>query len=168
MTIRYSNRLPTAVLGWFLATCASAAWATTSLSTQAPADQSPFADRVTVPLSNPSRPALIDVSLVKGSITVRGTNRKDVLVTAHPEADRPGRRVDADATGMHRLPQTAGFRISEEANLVKMSSDNPNRSITFEIEAPARTNLRLSTVNGGEILIENIDGDLDVSGPSAS
>lgn len=120
-------------------------------------------DRVTVPLSDPSHPGVIDISLVQGSITVRGTNRKDVLVTARPEADRPSRRYDPDATGMHRIPQTAGYRITEEGNRIKMSSDSPNRSLTFEIEAPARTNLKLSTVNGGEILVENIEGDLEVS-----
>jgi hypothetical protein len=125
--------------------------------------QQPSADSVTVPLSDPSRPAVIDVSLVQGSITVRGTNRKDVLVVARPETDRPSRRGDADATGLRRIPQTAGFRISEEANRVKISSDSPNRSISFEIEAPARANLKLHTVNGGEIVVDNIDGDLDVS-----
>jgi hypothetical protein len=99
---------------------------------------------------------------VQGSITVRGTNRKDVLVVARPEADRPSRRSNPDATGLRRIPQVAGFRISEDANRVKVSSESPNRSITFEIEAPARSNLRLSTVNGGEILVENIEGDLDL------
>ena len=49
-----------------------------------------------------------------------------------------------------------------------MSSDSPNRAITFEIEAPARTNLKLSTVNGGEILVENIEGDLEVSNVNGS
>lgn len=125
--------------------------------------QQPSADSVTVPLSDPSRPAVIDVSLVQGSITVRGTNRKDVSVVARPETDRPSRRDDADATGLRRIPQTAGFRISEEGNRVKISSDSPNRSISFEIEAPARANLKLHTVNGGEIVVDNIDGDIDVS-----
>ena len=125
--------------------------------------QEPAADRVTVPLSDASRPALIDVSLVQGGITVRGTNRKDVSVVARADADRPSRRNDADATGLRRIPQTAGFRISEEGNRVKISSDSPNRSITFEIEAPARANLKLHTVNGGEIVVDNIDGDIDVS-----
>ena len=123
-------------------------------------------DQVTVPLSDPSRPALIDVSLVTGSITVRGANRKDVLVIAHPETDRldrPSRRVDPDATGMRRIPQIAGFRISEEGNRVKVGADSPNRSISFEILAPSRSNLKLHTVNGGEIVVENIDGDIDVS-----
>ena len=125
--------------------------------------QEPAADRVPVPLSDPSRPALIEVSLVQGSITVRGANRKDVLVVAHGETDRPSRRFAPDATGMRRIPQTAGFRISEDANRVKVASDNPNRSISFEIEAPARTNLKLSTVNGGELLVENIEGDITLS-----
>ena len=125
--------------------------------------QEPAADRVTVPLSDPSRPALIDVSLVQGSITVRGANRQDVVVTARGEPDRPSRRFDPDASGLRRIPQTAGFRISEEGNRIKVSSDSPNRSMTFEIEAPTRTNLKLSTVNGGEIVVENIDGEIDVS-----
>ena len=125
--------------------------------------QAPAADRVTVPLSDPSRVALIDVSLVSGSITVRGANRKDVMVVAHPEGDRPSRRYDAEANGLRRIPQTAGFRISEEANRVRITADSPNRGLSFEIEAPQHTNLKLSTVNGGEILVENIDGDLDVS-----
>jgi hypothetical protein len=121
------------------------------------------ADRVTVPLSDPSQPALLTVGLVQGSITVRGTNRKDILVTARPETDRPSRRFDPDATGLRRIPQTAGYRITEEANRVRVSSDGPNRSVSFEIEVPSRTNLKLSTVNDGEIVIENIDGDIDVS-----
>ena len=118
---------------------------------------------MTVPLSDPSRPALIDVSLVQGSITVRGSNRKDVGGVAMPEADRPRRRYDANADGLRRLPQTAGFRISEEGNRVKIGSDDPGRSINFEIEVPLRSNLKLSAVNDGEILIENVDGELEVT-----
>lgn len=165
MTIRHFYQAPMVLMGVLSVACASAALATTSSRSvpTATQQQQPAADQVTVPLSDPSRPGLIDVSLVQGSITVRGTNRKDVLVMARPETDRPSRRFDADATGMRRIPQTAGFRISEDANRIKVASDSPNRSITFEIEAPVRTNLKLSTVNGGEILVENIDGELTVS-----
>ena len=127
------------------------------------AGQQPAADQVAVPLSDPSRPALIDVGLVQGSITVRGTNRKDVQVIAHPESDRPNRRADPDAMGLHRIPQATGFRITEESNHVKIASDSPNRAISFDIEAPAHANLKLHSVNGGEILVENVEGDLDIS-----
>ena len=132
------------------------------------AHQQADGDRISVPLSDPSRPGVIDISLVQGSITVRGTNRKDVSVIARPEADRPSRRYDADAAGLHRIPQSAGYKITEEGNRIKMSSDSPNRPITFEIEAPLRTNLKLSAVNGGEILVENIEGDLEVSNVNGS
>ena len=163
MKIRPFNPAAIVLIVLVSVACTSTALATAS-SRSAPATmQQPSADQVTVPLTDPSRPGLIDVSLVQGSITVRGSNRKNVVVIARPETDRPGRRYDPDATGMRRIPQTAGFRISEEDNRVKIASDNPNRSVSFEIEAPARTNLKLSTVNGGEILVENIEGDLTLS-----
>ena len=163
MKIRYVALSSIVLLGAVAAACTPAALASSSPRAQpAPAPQSD-ADRVTVPLSDPSQPALLTVSLVQGSISVRGANRKDVLVIAHPETDRPRRRLDPDASGLRRIPQTAGYRISEEANRVRVSSDGPHRSIRFEIEVPSRTNLKLSTVNDGEILVENIDGDLDIS-----
>ena len=164
MTIRQFSTAPVLVIGLVSAACTSTALATSSPRAMTTSlRQQSSADQVTVPLSDPARPALIDVSLVQGSITVRGSSRRDVLVTAQPETDRPSRRYDPDATGMRRIPQTAGFRISEDANRVKVSSENPNRSISFVIEAPSRSNVKLHTVNGGEILVENVDGDLTVS-----
>ena len=169
MKIRQLSASPILVIGLVSAACTSTALATSSpRAMTTPMRQQSSADQVTVPLSDPSRPGVIDISLVQGSITVRGTNRKVVLVTARPDTDRPSRRYDPDATGMRRIPQTAGYRITEEGNRIKMSSDSPNRSLTFEIEAPSRTNLKLSTVNGGEILVENIEGDLEVSNVNGS
>jgi hypothetical protein len=156
-----SHVLPVLLVGTSLAACAPAALATSPRALAAGRQPAASADQVTVPLSDPSLPGLIVVSLVRGSITVRGANRKDVLVIAHPEADRAPRR-DADAAGLRRIPQTAGFRISEESNRIRVSPGNPNRAISFEIEAPSRTNLKLTTVNGGEILVEGVDGDLQI------
>jgi hypothetical protein len=162
MTIRHAVRGGFALVGLISIGCTTTAHATSyrqaPIAAQAP--PSP-ADQVTVPLTDPSKPAVIRVSMVHGSITVRGTNRRDVLVTAHPDADRP-RRIDPDATGLRRLPQSAGYRVTEDNNRVTVSADNPNRAVSFDIEAPRRTNLVLRTVNGGDILVENVDGDLDV------
>ncbi|HEV3141971.1 MAG TPA: DUF4097 family beta strand repeat-containing protein [Vicinamibacterales bacterium] len=144
--------------------CSSTAVArSSSRPITARASQQRTDDQVTVPLSDPSKPALVHISLVQGSITVRGANRRDVLVAARPEADRPSRRYDPDATGLRRLPQTAGFRISEEANRVNIGSDNPSRSISFDVEVPLRTHLQLKTVNGGEVRVDDVDGEIDVS-----
>ena len=144
--------------------CSSTALATSSpRAITARASQQPTGDQVTVPLSDPSKPALIHISLVHGSITVRGANRRDVFVAARPEPERARERDDPDATGLRRLPQIAGFRISEEANRVTIGSDNPSRSISFDVEVPVRTNLRLKTVNGGDVRVDNVDGEIDVT-----
>src|SRR5262245_56202928 len=164
MRIRHCASLAVLLIGVVAVACASTATASRSAQATIGVSQQASADQVTVQLSDSSRPSLVDVSLVQGSITVRGTNRKDVLVTARPETDPEPRRrrYDPDATGLRRIPQTAGFRVTEEGNRVVVSADSPNRSITFEIEAPARTNLKLSTVNGGEVFVENVEGELTV------
>jgi hypothetical protein len=165
MNGRQILRIPLVFAALVAVACTPAALASSSASSrfQPGTATQQAADQVTVPLTDPSRPALIDVSLVAGSITVRGTNRRDVSVTARSEAERPRRRYDANAEGLRRIPQSAGFRISEEANRVKVNSDNHNRSLSFEIEVPLRSNLKLSTVNDGEILVENVDGDHEIS-----
>jgi len=163
MKIRDAVRSASVLVGLVSIGCTTTAHATSSKRslTAAQAEQ-PAADQVTVPLTDSSKPAAIHVSLVHGGITVRGTNRRDVLVTAHPDADRPSRRFDPDATGLRRLPQSAGYRVTEEHNRVNVSADTPSRAVRFDIEAPRRANLVLKTVNGGDILVENVDGDLDV------
>ena len=165
MRIRYVACLALVLVDAGFVACTSTALASQSARPTIGTSAQASADQVTVPLSDPSRPGLIDVSLVQGSITVRGSNRRDVLVTARPETDtdRRSRRSDPDATGLRRIPQTAGFRITEESNRVKVSADSPNRAVTFEIDVPARTNLKLSTVNGGDVLVENVEGELTVS-----
>jgi hypothetical protein len=164
MKIRHAVRGAFVLVGLVSIGCTTTAHATSSMrSVTAPQTQPPAsADQVTVPLTDPSKPAAIHVSLVHGGITVRGTNRRDVLVTVHPDADRPSRRDDPDATGLRRLPQSAGYRVTEENNRVDVRADNPNRAVRFDIEAPRRANLVLKTVNGGDILVENVDGELDV------
>jgi hypothetical protein len=150
---------------WFVPLgCSKPMQATSSPRTiAAQASQQPTGDQVTVPLSDPSKPALVHISLVHGGITVRGANRRDVLVVARPAADRASGRSDPDATGLRRLPQTVGYRISEEANRVNIGSDNPNRSVSFDVEVPVRTNVQLKTVNGGDVRVDSVDGEIDVS-----
>ena len=47
--------------------------------------------QITVALSDPGRPAKIELNLVNGGATIRGVNRKDVLIEARPREDGPGR-----------------------------------------------------------------------------
>src|SRR4029453_2860411 len=101
MKIRDAVRAAFLFVGLVSIGCTTTAHATSAVrSLAAPQAQLPAADQVTVPLTDASKPAVIHVSLVHGGITVRGTNRRDVLVTAHPDAYRPNGRFDPDATGL--------------------------------------------------------------------
>lgn len=127
--------------------------------------QSQGQDRVSIAFSDPNRPGSLDMDLVMGSITVRGTNRKDVLIDAQPRGGNGARqrRNDAEppAPGLRRLTQGGAFSVEEEKNVVKVDIDVPTRSFDFVIEVPVRTNLHLETVMG-TILVEGVDGDLEI------
>ena len=157
---------------------------TASSSAQA-ATQTP--QQVTVPLSDPSRPATLRVNLMWGGVTIRGSNRKDVLIEAQSATERRGRgvvysdgggvivlgrgrsgrgdsgRSDSDTTGLRRLTQPGGFSIEENNNEIVLSSGSNNRGVDFTIEMPSRANLKLSTLNVGPIVVENVDGDIEIN-----
>src|SRR5262245_31091274 len=116
-------------------------------------------DQVQGPLSAPARPGTLVVSLVDGSITVRGSNRRDVQVTARGQspANQPAGRG-----GLRQLAAPAAFSIEEERNRVVIEPKNPNRAIDFEIDVPSRTNLKLDLVNTGEVVVEGVEGEIEV------
>ena len=60
--------------------CLVVAVACSAALAAAPRAQTQSADQVVVPLTDPSRPAVLSVGAFAGNIVVRGTNRRDVLV----------------------------------------------------------------------------------------
>ncbi|MEO8062415.1 MAG: DUF4097 family beta strand repeat-containing protein [Pseudomonadota bacterium] len=118
-------------------------------------------DRITVPLSDPSRPATVHVPLMQGGVTIRGTDRKDVLVEVRASEEGP-RRNKVEGSGLRRIQQPASLSVEEENNKVRISSGMPDEFYNLTIEVPAKTNLEISAVNGGDILVDGVDGELEV------
>lgn len=131
------------------------------------AQQTP--EQATVPFTDPSRPGMLTVVLVEGGVTVKGVNRKDVLIVARPGADagHDSRRGNPEAAGLRRLTPAAWFQVGERFNEMSISS-HPTRHIDFEIQAPTRTHLKLITANGGDIVVEGIDGNMEINNPNGS
>src|SRR5258708_19904254 len=72
------------------------------------------ANRVTVPLSDPSRPATVRAHLLTGSITVKAYDGKEVIVEANAsDGDGPGRRharesrAETSSEALKRIPMLA-------------------------------------------------------------
>ena len=124
------------------------------------AQQSP--ERLVVNLSDPSKPATVRVHVLMGRITVRGVSRKDVQIEAR---SRSGWRIpQGDTTGLRRLTQSPEFSVEEEHNEVTVSSSiRRGRGTDFDIQVPTRTNLRLSTLTGGELLVDDVEGEIEVN-----
>ena len=116
-------------------------------------------DRIPVTLSDPSRPALVKVSMVNGSITVKAHEGKEVIVEAHSR-NREGERSEG---GPKRLAiSTTGLSVEEENNEVRINTESYMRAIDVTVSVPAHTSLKLRAVNDGNIVVTGVDGELDV------
>src|SRR5437879_2245872 len=120
-----------------------------AMGAQAPAQDNP--DRVTVSFSDPARPGLVKVHLVEGSITVQAYNGKDVIVETKSRGRSTNRRSDSNAQGLRRIDNFSSGVVVEEENNVMSISTGLGRSGNVDIQVPARTNLNVSTVNGGTV-----------------
>ena len=165
MKIRQFNPAPIVLIGLVSAACTSTALATSSPRfTQAATEQQPSADQVTVPLSDPSRPGLIDISLVqrqhhgaRHQSEGRAGDRPSGNRPAEP-ALRPGRHRACAAFRRPRASASPKTPIASRCHRIARTARSPSRS-----RRRRAANLKLSTVNGGEILVENIEGELTVS-----
>ncbi len=148
-------------------------------------------DRLVVPLSDPAKPATIEVSLVMGSIRVVAGKAGEVVIQAtameDDEADGDHECDECDAvdavspaiagraseknrdskakskSGMKRIPNSS-FELSaeEERNRVEIGANSWARAVDLKIEVPAGSSLKLSTVNSGEIEVDGIAGELEL------
>jgi hypothetical protein len=138
-------------------------------------------DRATVPLSDPSRPGTVKVSLLNGGISVVGYDGKEIVVEARsrggdngdgdnsdedrdPDAEeRRAKRKDKTA-GMHRLQAAgSGLSIEEEDNVVRVEVGNFSTTVDLQIQVPRQTSLELGSVNDGDIKVEGVSGEIEVN-----
>lgn len=132
--------------------------------------------RVVVPWSDPARPGLVKVQILNGSITVRGYDGKDVIVEVAEAArnetarrDREGRPGGTDTSGLRRIANTGlGLTVEEENNEMRVSAQTVGEGASLSLQVPRRTSLKLSTINDGAILVENVEGEIEannINGP---
>ena len=118
-------------------------------------------DRLTVPFSDPARPRTVRVNLLHGSITVKGSDGKDVVVEGTP--GRSDRRNDAPP-GMRRIPMySTGLEAEEENNVIRISANAQSRYVDLTVQVPRGTSLQLRSVNSREIIVDNVDGDIEAN-----
>jgi DUF4097 and DUF4098 domain-containing protein YvlB len=127
------------------------------LAPRAKAENGP--DKVSVNLSDPTRPAFIKASSVNGSITVKAYDGKEVIV----EARARNEENEKPSSGPKRLNiSNTGLTVEEENNEVRISTESYVRAIDLTISVPVHASVKLRAVNDGDISVTGLDGDLDV------
>lgn len=128
------------------------------------------ANEFTVPLSDPSKRGKLKAHLNYGSITVKGTARKDVLVKyanaeeEDAEEDRERNEQSDSRSGLKRIGGGGmDLEVTENANQVNVQSNSWNHKINLEIEVPSGMDMQLHTYNGGDLMVSDVQGELTLS-----
>jgi len=123
-------------------------------------------DRIDVKLTDPSKPAHVELSLVNGGITVAGYDGEEVIVEAKTRTRKLTKSEDADKNteGMFRIPVfSTSLEVEEDDNRIEISTESWSRTIDVDVKVPKNTSLNLHCVNHGDIYVENVTGDLEVN-----
>lgn len=119
-------------------------------------------EQLAVPLSNPGEPGILHVNVVRGSISVSGYDGQEVLISYSGDIKHKSKEVTKD--GLRRISNNSvGFEVSEDDNEVEINGASPMQNIDFNISVPRNFALNLSSVNGGALVVENINGEMELS-----
>lgn len=139
-----------------------------------------------VPLTDPNKRGKLKAHLNYGSITIKGSPRKDVLIKykaiAEGEEDddtrdeekrlKPLPRIntktnsgsDGKNAGLKKISGgTMDLEVTENDNSVRVNSDSWSNKLKLEIELPSGFDLNVSTYNDGDLMISNIQGELEIN-----
>jgi DUF4097 and DUF4098 domain-containing protein YvlB len=103
------------------------------------------------------------VSILSGDdVTIRAHTGRDVIIqTTASSRSNNSRNRRAEAEGLRRLEVvSAGLSVEEENNVMSISTSHSNSS-SMEIQVPARTNLKVSIINGDKLVIDGVEGDIE-------
>ena len=129
-------------------------------------------EQLIVHLTNPAKPGKLSLDIVNGDIHVIGYDGKDVIIEAIADIDNHVSRKKGNvrSDGMKRITPIDGFEITaeEDNNNIKVETDEVMKTINFTIKVPRKFSLKLSTVNNGNILVENISGSFELENANGS
>ena len=117
-------------------------------------------EEITIPLSNPGKTGTLKVNLVEGSIVVEGYSGKEIIISSIAKSENKEKELK-EKDGMKRISYSGGdLDISESNNVVDVQASH--HWVVLKIKVPAQFNLKLNTVNNGEITVKNVSGEIEV------
>lgn len=119
-------------------------------------------ERIVVPLSDPERPATLEVSVLNASISVTAYDGNEVIIVTRGAPAEASEGPDSE--GLRRIPNTSVALTAEERdNTVTIALDWSNRNISLDISVPRRTSVHASTVQGESLTVVGVEGEHELS-----
>ena len=116
-------------------------------------------DRLTIPFSDATRPRMVKINVMHGSMLVKGYDGKEVIVEGTPGTQSDRRTPE----GMRRIPmRSTGLEAEEENNVIRISGSH-SRYVDLTVQVPRGTSLELRATNSKQITVENVDGDIEAN-----
>lgn len=120
--------------------------------------------RVVVPLSDPSRPARLEISLFSGDIEIEAYDGNEVIIVA----DAPIRGDDVEEErrpdGLRKIQSSSvGLTVQEDDNTVSVRMDFSPNNADIQVRVPRRTSVKAGLVNGGDVQVTGVDGEHELS-----
>ena len=117
-----------------------------------------------IKFSDPAKAGTVKLVLPWADVRVTGTDGNEVVVTSSLNDKRKSENRE---DGLRRLDDEVSFELSESHNVVTVAIVGENawaaHGSDFSIKVPRNTNLVVRTEAGGDILVEKVEGDLDIN-----
>ncbi len=116
---------------------------------------------IPVPLTDATKRGKLNVDIKYGTITIKGSARKDVLVRYKSEETNEPEPKSKE--GLKRISSgSVDIEIAENNNLVRVESGSWSKKTNVEIEVPNNFDLHVQGYNESDIRIANIQGELEL------
>ena len=120
-------------------------------------------DLFSVPLSNPSKAGKLEVGQISGDINVHAYEGNEVIFKATVHENDRCDSCDKQK-GMKRVSgSSVNISAEEKNNVVRIHNEMWNSTTDLDIKVPKNFSLKLSTINNGDILVENVVGVIEAS-----
>ena len=120
--------------------------------------------RLVVPLSDPSRPARLEINLFSGDISVEGYDGREVVIVADAPIHDAEKPSPPRADGLRQIQSSSvGLTVEENDNIVSVRMDFSPKNADLQIRVPRRTSVKASLVNGGDVEIDSVTGEHELS-----
>jgi hypothetical protein len=134
------------------------------ITTSITSAQTAASNEFTVPLGEPGKKGKLKAQINFGSISVKGTARKDILVKYTAPNNEEQDKKTSTKDGMRRIGGGGmDLEVSVSGNTVKVGSDSWNNKLNLEIEIPSNMDLEVKTYNDGDLMVTNVQGELELT-----